>query len=82
MERCELMTEFADQADTLKLQPQLFENLAEAVLLLDEALKLLNAPGALGDGFDFDEFALGVEQALESGAEAMETLRGVLEGDD
>ena len=47
--------------------------------LLDEALKIVNAPAAIGEDFDFEEFRTGVEDALEKGEEAMSVLRGVLE---
>ena len=45
-------------------------------------MKLVNAPAALGDDFNFDEFREGVENALESGETALSALRGVLDGDD
>ena len=82
MERCQLMNEFAAMADDQELKPELFEELAEVTALLDEALRIVNAPAALGEDFDFEEFRNGVEDALEKGEEAMNKLRGVLEGND
>ena len=82
MERCQLMSEFVSMADELELKPELFEELAEVTALLDEALKIVNAPAAIGEDFDFEEFRSGVEDALEKGEEAMTVLRGVLEGND
>lgn len=82
MERCQLMSEFAEMADELELKPELFEELAEVTALLDEALRIVNAPAAIGDDFDYEEFRNGVEEALEKGEEAMSVLRGVLEGND
>ena len=49
---------------------------------LDESLKLVNAPAALGDDFDFESFREGVETALETGAEVLNALREVLDGND
>ena len=82
MERCSLLAELAEMADELPIKPELFEALAEVVLLLDESLKLVNNPAAIGDDFDFEEFRTGVENALESGETALAALRGVLETDD
>ena len=82
MERCQLMSEFASMAEELELKPELFEDLAEVTALLDEALKIVNAPAAIGEDFDFEEFRTGVEDALEKGDEAMTVLRGVLYGND
>ena len=82
MERCQLMNEFAEMAEELELKPELFEELAEVTALLDEALKIVNAPAAIGEDFDFEEFRNGVEDALEKGEEAMNSLRGVLEGNE
>ncbi len=82
MERCSLLAGLAELADELTIQPELFENLAEVVILLDESLKLVNAPAALGEEFDFEEFRRGVEDALEKGEEALTALRGVLDGND
>ena len=82
MERCQLINEFTSMADSLELKPELFEELAEVTALLDEALKIVNAPAAIGEDFDFEEFRTGVEDALEKGEEAMSVLRGVLEGND
>ena len=82
MERCQLMSEFVSMADELELKPELFEELAEVTALQDEALKIVNAPAAIGEDFDFEEFRSGVEDALEKGEEAMTVLRGVLEGND
>ena len=82
MERCRLMSEFAGMADELELKPEQFEDLAEVTALLDEALKIVNTPAAIGEDFDFEEFRTGVEDALEKGEEAMSVLRGVLEGND
>ncbi len=82
MERCQLMSEFASMAEELELKPELFEDLAEVTALLDEALKIVNAPAAIGEDFDFEQFRTGVEDALEKGDEAMSVLRGVLYGND
>lgn len=82
MERCSLLAELAEMADELPIKPELFEALAEVVLLLDESLKLVNNPAAIGDDFNFEEFRTGVENALESGETALAALRGVLETDD
>ena len=65
MERCRLMSEFAGMADELELKPEQFEDLAEVTALLDEALKIVNTPAAIGEDFDFEEFRTGVEDALE-----------------
>ena len=82
IDRCTVLNELAELSDTLEIKPELFEALAEVVLLLDESLKLLNAPEALGDDFDFAELRRGVEEALENGEEALTALRGVLDSDD
>ena len=82
IERCALLAQLADIANELDIKPELFEALAEAALLLDESLKLVNAPAALGEDFDFAEFRTGVENALESGEEALNALRGVLDIND
>ena len=50
--------------------------------LPDETLKLVNAPAALEDDFDFEKLREGVEDALEKGEEALSALRGVLDCDD
>lgn len=82
MERCTLLSDLADLSAELNIAPELFENLAEVVLLLDEALKIINAPAAIAEDFDFDGFRSGIEKALESGEEALNALRGVLDGND
>lgn len=82
IERCALLAQLSDIAGELDIKPELFEALAEAALLLDESLKLVNAPAALGEDFDFAEFRIGVENALESGEEALNALRGVLDIND
>ena len=82
MERCTLLAELADLASELQIKSELFEQLAEVALLLDESLKLVNAPAALGDDFDFESFREGVETALETGAEVLNALREVLDGND
>ena len=82
IERCTLLAELAELSEDLEIKPELFEALAEVVLLLDESLKLLNAPAALPDDFNYQELQQGVENALESGEEALAALRGVLDCDD
>ena len=82
IERCTLLAELAELADDLEIKTELFEALAEVVLLLDETLKLVNAPAALEDDFDFEKLREGVEDALEKGEEALSALRGVLDCDD
>lgn len=82
IERCTVLTELAELSEELEIKPELFEALAEVVLLLDESLKLVNAPAALGDDFDFEQLREGVENALEKGEEALAALRGVLDGND
>ena len=82
MERCTVLAELADLAGELEVKPELFEALAEVVLLLDEALRIANNPAAIAEDFDFAEFRTGVENALESGEEALSALRGILDGDD
>ena len=82
IDRCTVLTELSELAEELEIKPELFENLAEVVLLLDESLKLLNAPAALPDDFDYAELRKGVENALENGEEALAALRGVLDSDD
>jgi hypothetical protein len=77
-----LLAELADLASELQIKSELFEQLAEVALLLDESLKLVNAPAALGDDFDFESFREGVETALETGAEVLNALREVLDGND
>ena len=82
IDRCSLLTSLAELSEELTIKPELFEALAEVVILLDESLKLLNAPAALGEDFNFDEFRNGVEEALEKGEEALNALREVLDGND
>ncbi|MBE6369520.1 MAG: hypothetical protein E7056_05080 [Lentisphaerae bacterium] len=82
MERCTLLSELAELSTELEIKPELFEALAEVALLLDETLKLVNSPASLGEDFDFEQLREGVENALESGEEALSALRGVLDSDD
>ena len=82
IERCTLLAELAELAEELEIKPELFEALAEVVLLLDESLKLVNAPASLPEDFNYSELQQGVENALESGEEALAALRGVLDSDD
>ena len=82
IDRCTVLTELAELSAELEIKPELFEALAEVVLLLDESLKLVNAPAALGDDFDYEQLREGVENALEKGEEALADLRGVLDGND
>ena len=82
MERCTLLSELAELSGELEIKTELFEALAEVVLLLDESLKLVNAPAALGEDFDYAQLRSGVEEALETGEEALAALRGVWDGND
>ena len=82
IDRCTLLAELAEIADELDIKTELFEQLAEVVILLDESLKLVNAPAALTDDFNMDEFRNGVENALETGEEVLCSLREVLDSDD
>ena len=82
IDRCTLLAELAELAGELEIKPELFEDLAEAALLLDESLKLVNAPASLPEDFDYAELRQGVENAIESGEDALAALRGVLDSDD
>ena len=82
MERCTLLTELAELSSELNIKSELFEHLAEVALLLEESLKLVNAPAAIGEDFDFDSLREGVENALETGSEVFNALREVLDGND
>ena len=82
IERCTLLAELSEIADELEIKTELFEQLAEVVILLDESLKIVNAPAALSEDFNMDEFRTGVENALETGDEVLSKLRGVLDCDD
>ena len=82
MERCTLLTELAELSSELNIKSELFEQLAEVALLLEESLKLVNAPAAIGEDFDFESLREGVENALETGSEVLNALREVLDGND
>ena len=79
MERQEVFDEFSGMEAGPRSDPAVYRELAEAVIALNEILKLLNHPEALPDDFDYAALHEQVDRYLDAGAEALARFRRMFE---
>ena len=75
MERQEVFDEYSGAEAGTRSDPAVYRELAEAVIALNEILKVLNRPEALPDDFDYEALHEQIDRYLDAGAEALSRFR-------